>query len=338
MPVKPAVPRILFINSHEPDYLQDLSYSGLQKLFGPEAVYCYPFNKAYAYPVRKYPRNLGFNHMQWVLPYQPKPDPSRFDFVFIGSCKPLAFEAYLSLAEKIPANVPVVFIDGGDYPAIGGDMARLHGEHLYKQALSLRPFSLIFKRELLRQTYPEHRAAHIHPLPFSFNYSYLPHLPVPEKYQVSFWAVESDPVRTHALDLLQNRFDCRENGTVRNQVFKKYKRKGLKYLAELAACRITLNLRGGGWDTMRYWEAPAVGSLMISGRPAIEIPDNFIENEEVIFCADDLSDLVPLCEQYLADTQARNRIAAAGARKAALKHSDLSRAEYMAGLLGIAKV
>ncbi|MBF8251225.1 MAG: hypothetical protein HW382_853, partial [Deltaproteobacteria bacterium] len=34
-------PRILFINSDEPDYLQDLTYSGLMKVLGAEDVVDY---------------------------------------------------------------------------------------------------------------------------------------------------------------------------------------------------------------------------------------------------------------------------------------------------------
>ena len=63
------------------------------------------------------------------------------------------------------------------------------------------------------------------------------------------------------MELIQDRFDCRANGTTRNQVFKKYKRKGDFYLEELKRARITLNFRGVGWDTLRYWEVPALSGF-----------------------------------------------------------------------------
>ena len=106
------------------------------------------------------------------------------------------------------------------------------------------------------------------------------------KYDVSFWAVESHEIRVNALNLLQDKFDCKANGTVRNQKFSRYKRKGDEYLRELARCKIVLNFRGGGWDTMRYWETPAIGRFMISQKPKFVIPNNFRDGKEIAFCKD----------------------------------------------------
>lgn len=167
------------------------------------------------------------------------------------------------------------------------------------------------------------------PLPMSFNLDRLPDIGPLKKYDFSFWAVESDPVRSKALEMLENVFDCRENGTYKNQKMSKYKRKGEFYLQELAACKVVLNLRGGGWDTMRYWEVPAVGSFMLSQKPGIVIPDNFENEKEIVFVQDDLSDLLELGEYYLKHEEKRESIAKQGHQKLLACHADTKRVAYI---------
>ena len=149
------------------------------------------------------------------------------------------------------------------------------------------------------------------------------------KYDVSFWAVESFPIRTEALKLLEDKFDCVKNGTYRNQKFSKYKRKGDFYLQELSACKIVLNLRGGGWDTLRYWEVPALGGFMITQKPGIVIPNNYEDNKHVIYCNDNLDDLIELCEYYLANESKREDIARCAATHTKEYHTDIKRVEYI---------
>ncbi len=273
--------KILYINTSSADYVQDLTYSGLVKTFGAKNVIDFKWNKKYHVPYKKYPKNLGYtpghffgSRLRGAIDFK------AIDYVFIGAAKVEAFETYLEVADRIPKNTPVIFIDGGDGDSIGIDLTTYGRPELYEQALAARPFDFIFKREYLEGvTHP----GNVAPLPMSFNFDRLPSLPHVKNYDVSFWAVESFPLRTQALDLLEERYDCRENGTTRNQKFSKYKRKGSFYLQELEACRIVINIRGGGWDTMRYWEVPAVGAFMLSQKPGIVIPHNFEHEKEVVF-------------------------------------------------------
>lgn len=316
--------KVLFLNTPETDYLQDLSYSGLVKALGPGWVIDYPWNPRFHLPLKGYPRDLGRTRFAWPRLHV---DVGSFGLVMVGAAKPGCLRHYLDIVDRIPPSTPVAFIDGGDWPEIGGDLKRLGGWELYLEEVKRRPFDLVFKREMVEgEAYPENT----YPLPFSFNFDRLPgKAALSLKYQVSFWAVESNPVRTKALELLEDRFDCRANGTVRNQVFSKYKRKGVRYLEELASCAVVLNFPGAGWDTLRYWEIPALGRFMISMRPRIAIPENFVDGKEAVFCRDDLSDLVDLCQYYLDHPEEREAIAKAGAVKARARHSDEARARYM---------
>jgi hypothetical protein len=323
------MPKILFINTKEPDYLQDATYSGLAKILGTENVIDYPWNPNFHLNRKKYPKNIGYTPGSLLKSLSSRLfSNNKYDVVIVASAKPACFCEYLKIIKDIPSSTPVVFIDGGDFSDIGGDLLRLKAPHLYEEAVSSRPFDLVFKREyLIDRDYP----ANVLPFPFSFNFSRITDVMSPEnfKYDVSFWAVESDPIRTCVLNLLDDKFDCRDNGTVRNQTFRKYKRKGLKYFEELQSCKIVLNFRGVGWDTLRYWETPAIGRFMISQKPQIVIPDNFIDGKEIVFCKDDLSDLVELCEFYLEHDNEREIIANNAYMSAKSKHSDVARTEYL---------
>lgn len=322
--------KILFINSHSADYVQDLTYAGLVKLLGVENVIDYKWNIKFHVPYKRYPKNLGYMRRSFTssLLAQRARD---FDMVMVGASKVDCFESYLEIVDRIPPHVPVIFIDGGDQPTIGGDLTGYQRPELFEQAVSRHPFDWIFKREYLEGA--DH-GPRVFPLPMSFNLDRRPKtLPAEYRYLVSFWAVESHPVRVRALELLSDRYDCRTNGTTRNQKFSRYKRKGTFYLEELARCRIVLNLRGGGWDTMRYWEVPAVAAFMITQRPQIVIPNDFEHGRHVVHCQDDLSDLHELCDYYLKHEVERERIAKEGHAHLVAHHTDVARARYILGKL-----
>jgi hypothetical protein len=327
-----GMPRLLFINDRKPDYLQDLTYSGLVGILGAGNVTDRPWNPYYHLQQRAYPRNLGYVKNSLFRSLLSGIPINRYDAVLIGAAKPACFAEYLAIARRIPASTPIIFIDGGDWPEIGGDLHRLKAASLYERAIAVRPFDLVAKREYLMQsTHPEN----VVPLPFSCNFDYYADPPRPSKfkYDVSFWAVESHPIRSAAFDALDGHFDCRENGTVRNQVFRKHQRRGRRYLEELKSCRIVLNFRGVGWDTLRYWEAPGLGRCMISQRPNIRIPDNFREGKEIVYCKDTLSDMIELCSYYLAHEEERETIARNARAFARERHSNTARARYLLAIM-----
>ncbi len=315
---------ILYVNTQKMDYSQDILYAGLRQN-ASIALYEYPFNKRYHLPLKPYPKNLGLVKTD-PLAALLRPIPwQKIQVVVLAACHPVVLRHYEAIYPKLPQNHRLVFVDGGDRPEVGGDFERLGGAEDFRKFSGKFTFNLIFKREmLLRASYPENCRA----FPFGFNTLRLRGLkPVAKKYDVSFWAVESDPVRTRALQLLENEFDCRRNGTVRNQVFSQYKRKGQFYLEELRACRVVLNLRGSGWDTLRYWETPAVGSFMVSQRPGIVIPNDFISGKHIAV-VDHPEEIVAICRYYLAHPEEREAMAAAAHSHLLEFHSETARAVY----------
>lgn len=318
--------KILYLCRNNVDYMQDILYSGLVKLLGTSAVIDRPWNNRFHFNLKKYPRNIGMQKRTLFSSLLSSARNYDYDLVIVASCHPEVLTYYESVIDAIPGFVPVAFVDGGDWPDIAGDLDRLGGREIYDAVVRKRPFDFLFKREvIIGKDYPDN----VFPLTFGFNMDRVPEIPANKRYDVAFWAVESHEIRTRALDLLQDKYDCRSNGTERNQVMKKYKRKGAFYLQELSRCRISLNFRGAGWDTLRYWEVPAVGGFMISQKPGIVIENNFVDGKEIVYCNDDLSDLDELCCYYLDHEEEREKIAAEGRKKLLACHTDKHRAEYV---------
>ena len=317
--------KILFIGSKKFDYLQDLTLTGLVKVLGQKGVIELNWGLKKHTRYYQYPKNMSYIEGTFftslITSFQ-----REFDVTLLASNQKDALESYLNMMDTIPKNVKTIFVDGGDREEIGGDATRLdHGE-LYSQIIAKREFDIIFKREMIKGVaYPKN----VYPLPFSFNLDKLPKLDNDLKYDVTFWAGNNDPVRKRAFEILANKFDCNANGTTPDMSMKTYPRKGDFYLQELARSKIALNFRGGGWDTLRYWEVPAVGRLMIGGEPKIIIPNNFFHEKHTIFTQDDLSDLEELITYYLVHEKKREEIAKAGLEHLMQFHTDKIRAEYI---------
>lgn len=318
--------RILFICSRGFDYGQDLMYAGLTKTIGKNNITEYPYNIKYHFPLKSYPKNLGYTGLSIRLPIITSF--KKFDAVILAAAKPDALSAYQKILPQLK-NKPVIFLDGGDNEKIGGDFYRLGAGNMYKELIKQKPFDLIFKREFMDALHAG--AGHIFPLPFSFPYnvSFPVREEVEKKYQVAFWGQQYPAIREKALTLLQDKYDCASNGTTLRQDFTTYKRTGLFYLQELSACKIVLNFRGGGWDTMRYWEAPACGSFMISQRPQITIPHNFEDGKHVVWCDDSLTDLIDKIDHYLQRPEERKTIAMNASGHLKRYHLNTNRAEMV---------
>ncbi|MCX8069827.1 MAG: hypothetical protein N2738_04925 [Thermodesulfovibrionales bacterium] len=56
----------------------------------------------------------------------------------------------------------------------------------------------------------------------------------------------------------------------------------IEYYKSLQQCRIVLNIKGAGFDTFRFWENSCCNSVHISQRMPLFIPNDFIENKEIM--------------------------------------------------------
>jgi len=314
--------KVLFIGSRRHDYVQDLLYSGLVKILGLKNVVELYWNYKYHVPVKQYPKNMGYVKKSFfVSKFQ---SANNIDLVIVGAAKPDCFKLYLKHLPNISPSVPVVFIDGGDRPEVAGDLSRYEVPELYQKATSIRPFDFIFKREMLKEKKYE---SNVIPLTIAFNFSFKPKLKLSHIYDVAFWAGNSHEQRAKAKKLLDKQFDCEKNGTTSNENLNSFSRKGNFYLEELGRCKINISIRGGGNDTLRYWEVPAVESMLLSERLDIIIPNDFTHEKNAIFCNSDLSDMIDLCEYWLKNENKRTAVAKAGYEHMLRYHTDTHRAQ-----------
>ncbi len=318
--------KILYLCSLRSDYQQDLIYSGLVKLLGQQNVTDYPWNKKFHLPVKDYPKNLGFT--SFTFPVRLPINFKSFDLVVLAAVKKDVLEVYDRILHKI-SHLPVLFLDGGDRQEVGGDFYRLQAGAAFEAILKKRSFDFVLKREFIPALHADKPT--LYPFPFSFPYNL--HITTQteqeKKYDVSFWGQQEPAIRTNALKILQGKYDCERNGTTLNQDFSTYKRKGKFYLEEIARCKIVLNFRGGGWDTMRYWETPAVGTFLITQKPQIVIPNDFEDGKHVVHCSDTLDDLLDKIDYYLQRPEERALMASNAIRHLQQYHLNTARAQML---------
>lgn len=339
-------PVILFICSRESDYLQDLTFAGLSEILGPSVLAEFPPHwqfhrrrKSFWSPRAAYPKNIGYRpgaSENWdnrsLETVAQELERNEYRLVVLASAKPDALSALESIFENV--RVPWIFIDGGDRAEVGGDFRRIGGDpafETFQKLCARRRPALIFKRELALGEASEG----LYPLPFSACAQQIPVLDPKsdKKYDVAFWAVESSETRRAAFRLLKGRYDCERNGSVSGQTFRSYSLKEGAYFTALNQTRISLSFRGEGFDTLRFWEVPLCGSLLLSESPVIQIPHPFTHGRNVLFCKNDLSDLIDMIDQYLSRPAEAMQIAAEGQAHLLKYHTHRRRAEYLLEIL-----
>src|SRR2546426_7587239 len=101
-----------------------------------------------------------------------------------------------------------------------------------------------------------------------------------------------------------------------------------QYYTLLGRSKIALSLRGGGFDTLRYWEIVASKTLLVSEWPDIAIPHNFEHGKHAVFCRPDLSDLMEVVRYYVQHDEEREAITANGYAHLLKYQTCEQRAEY----------
>jgi glycosyltransferase involved in cell wall biosynthesis len=107
-----------------------------------------------------------------------------------------------------------------------------------------------------------------------------------------------------------------------------------EYVRALLDTRIGLNIFGCGFDTVRYWELPAHGCMLLSERLPIRIPHNFRDGESAVFF-DDTQDLEEKIEYYLAHPEEIRAIARAGHEHFKRHHTGSMRARQLLAWMNV---
>jgi hypothetical protein len=108
-------------------------------------------------------------------------------------------------------------------------------------------------------------------------------------------------VRRHAHALLSRQRHFHYEGSLERTRYS-------RYLREVARARICIDLPGNGDFCFRLIDYLAIGACIIGRRHGTALHVPLIDGEQIVYAKDDLSDLVDLCRQYLADDERREAI------------------------------
>ena len=334
--------RILFLANPVHDYLQDAVYHGLVSLLGVESVIEYPPLDRYHSPP---PHDALYPHVWFDFPEPPRAALPELvgwaDAVVLGSLRP-GVRSAVDEVLKMSSRPPVALLDGEDDPFVLGVVSRID---VYFKREILASSTAGAPREILRRV---HRLARkpfetrdplrspvrvarasdrrLTPLPLAW-IGQLPE-PQPAEFDVAFLSGPTSPVR----EVVRRQLEQLRAEGLHIRLLEEGERLGWHdYIRVLARSRIGVSVRGGGYDTYRYWEIPSAGSLLLAEPTRILIPENFEDDREAIFV--DAAQMAARIRELLhGDVEA---IAAAGRRRLEDAHTSLNRARTVLGVLGM---
>jgi hypothetical protein len=183
-----------------------------------------------------------------------------------------------------------------------------------------KPIDVLFKREMLADV--DYGSKTI-PLPFGYPDTMIPVRGAIQRNLDVFWAGKPvwglRPLYLAAIERMLGR-----------QLQACYPQ--AEYAERLRSARIGISLFGTGFDTVRYWEIPAHGAMLLAERPPIRIPNDFTDGQSAVFF-DDLPELEDKLQYYRAHVDEAEQVAAAGYRHLLAHHTTSARALQLLGHL-----
>ncbi len=353
--------KVLYCTDPQLDYLADQIYDGLCAVLGWQNVFDFPPKAAYhdpgervSYLAQNPGHKYGMEDLAGIIRDR------SVDLAILSSPRQGAVRAYRVLAERV-RTPPVVVLDGEDDRQIRVELARSIGAALYfKREFPLGTLERAGLHSKSRGWFGDARfAGRTHPLPFSVTDASLKPLPdIDRDIDVSFVGRASHRNRLRAIRLLKQATDLHFEGGVYVDSSDRASKVAESWFGRMAAklrgdppargsiqkmppdahramlhrSKTALSVRGGGFDTIRYWEIVAAKTPLISERPDIEIPNNFEHGVHAVFCRPDLSDL-PEWVRCLRDNEAeRRRMADAAFAHLLAYHTTARRAMYLMDL------
>ena len=271
-------PRILIITHDYSDYGLDCLYDGLCSVIGAENVVEYPWKATLhgqrAESAKNYP--CVFNHpgaARQVSELESELRAERFDLILYADVVQWARPAEVRRLLAAAPDLPVVVYDTWDsahnqLPAVQEYLAR-------------DTVAAYFKREMLAGV---NYGPNAYPLPFAYPDLLVPQTPPPaaarrkDVFWAGKWVFGLRPLYLRRLQEVLGR--ALEEAPYTQEAYRR----------ELLQSRAGVSFFGFGFDTVRYWELPAHGCLLIAERPLIRIPHNFEDGVTALFF-DDLPEL-----------------------------------------------
>jgi hypothetical protein len=355
--------KVLYLTDPVPDYLADQIYDGLCGVLGGDNVVDFPRKPLYHEPSERVPYlSQRPGHRLTADDVASMIRERRIDLAVVSSPRQGALEAYHSFAGQADCP-PVVLLDGEDDALIRADVAVSIRAGLYFKR-EYRTTAKSANGNWLSEKRPQGDGrlnGRIHPLPFSVTAAALSSMTPEERdIDISFVGRASHRKRVRAVNLLRRIKGIRFEGGVyldgsdrRSKLAASWlgiatakllgdprasdsaqagKLGPEQYRSLLQRSKMALSLRGGGFDTVRYWEIVASKALLVSEPPDIVIPHNFEHGRHAIFCRHDLRDLPSIVRRLRDDDRARMEMAEAGYRHLLEFHTSERRAAYLLDL------
>ncbi|MCC6797233.1 MAG: glycosyltransferase family 1 protein [Candidatus Hydrogenedentes bacterium] len=307
-------PRVLFIMYPRPHYGLDVQYYGLCEVLGDENVIEYPFKPTLHgekpeelahYPCMFNRKGLPHSLEDILLQLER----GGFDVVIYGDVEGFIDEQSMKAIRAAAGETPIVLFDAQDDPLEQWEKVDAYIDG------GLR---MHFKREMLSCWDYGGRTV---PMPFAYADFRVPASLGTARTTPLFWAGHRQfALRRLYLEQIEAKFGF--------DLRKSYKQE--EYAAALSNSRIGLNIFGFGYDTVRYWEIPAHGAMLLAERMPIDIPHNFVDGETAVFF-DDLGDLEEKLAYYAGHLEESAAIAARGQKHFLKYHTASARARQMLG-------
>ncbi len=304
------LPRILVITHDYSDYGMDTLYHGLCTLLGKENVVEYPWKPTLhgrdIEKAQQYPCVFNFSGKPLTVDHlEDEIRRGKFDLILYADVVQMAHGCEVRRLINADTNIPVVLYDTWD---------DCHTPlHRILRYIGRKRFDVLFKREMLTGVQYDPRT---YPLPFGYAESFI-HAPHDSgKTDTVFWAGKNEyglrPLYIRSLEKILGR-----------QLNQRYDQAA--YQTKVAAAKIGLSFFGCGFDSVRYWELPANGAMLMAERPPIRIPHNFEDGHTAVFF-DDLPEMEAKLEYYMHRPEEISRIAAAGHAHYRTHHTTVGRA------------
>lgn len=307
--------RVLVLTHSRSDYGMDSLYDGLCQVLGPDNVVEYPWKPT----LHGRDREATLNY-PCFFDYPGDPIPidelerrlraGQFDLVVFADFVDRSNREDVVRLLAAAKDLPIVAYDPWDDGSATQDSATRY--------LGNRRIHSYFKREMLACL---DYGPNAHPLPFGYPDRHVPHEVSLDRSVDLFWAGKR-LFGTRALYL--DRLSELLGRPLDRQMSQD------EYRTQIGHARVGLSLFGFGFDTVRYWELAAHGTMLLAERPLIRIPHNFVEGESAVFF-DDLPELERKLAHYLSHSDDAARIAAAGRAHFLRYHTTSARARQFLG-------
>lgn len=304
--------RVLFVTHPRPHYGLDVLYDGLCEVLGDAQVVEFPYKPTlHGAPPEElghYPCSFNRAGTAYTLDAITRQlQNAEFDLVIYGDIEQYLDEKSACAIACAAGNMPMVLVDEQDDPL---DQWAKMNTYVGVQ------FRMYFKREMLKCW---DYGARTVPLPFAYSDRRVPNCGSTPRNTALFWAGHRKfGLRRLYLEHIESRFGLDLTKSFSQQA----------YAAALSDARIGLNIFGLGYDTVRYWEIPAHGAMLLAERLPIHVPHDFVDGVSAVFF-DDLPELEEKLAYYLVHPDEAAAIAARGHAHLKRYHTASARARQL---------